>query len=116
MKRVVVLSRLAAIERRSGLIQSEGDLVRLRRALAMKRIITLNGGDEQLSLKNFRVGRVLMVPDFKPEHVHVVDADVARLFFHSEDYYGATIQKLEDSMRALDQALRDPNVRTLLSE
>jgi general secretion pathway protein D len=88
------------------LIQEEGDLTRLRRALALKRIVTLNGGDEQLLLRNFSVGKVLLMPALKEGQVHVIDADVARYFFHTEHYYAATIKEIEDRLTELDAALR----------
>ena len=90
------------------LINDESDLVRLRRALALKRIVTLNGGDEQLLLRNFSVGTVLLMPDLKRGQVHVIDADVARFFFHTEHYYAATIKEIEDRLTELDAVLRGP--------
>jgi len=90
------------------LINDESDLVRLRRALALKRIVTLNGGDEQLLLRNFSVGKVLLMPDLKRGQVHVIDADVARFFFHTEHYYAATIREIEDRLTELDAVLRGP--------
>ncbi|MDY7107639.1 MAG: ABC transporter transmembrane domain-containing protein [Planctomycetota bacterium] len=88
------------------LIQDERDLVRLRQALALKRIVTLNGGDEQLLLRNFSVGKVLLMPELKEGQVHVIDADVARYFFHTEHYYAATIKEIEDRLTELDAVLR----------
>lgn len=90
------------------LIHDESDLVRLQRALVLKRIVTLNGGEEQLRFANFAVGRTLLMPELKAGQVHVADADVARLFFATEHYYAALIQQLERSLNGLDSALRDP--------
>jgi hypothetical protein len=93
------------------LINDESDLERLRRALALKRIVMLNGGNEQLMLRNFSVGKVLLMPELKPDQVHVIDADVARYFFHTEHYYAATVRQIEKRLTELDAELRRPAVR-----
>ncbi len=101
-------------QRHTILIQNESDLVRLRRALALKRIATLNGGLEYMRLRNFSVGKVLLMPELKKGQIHVVDADTARFFFHTEHYYAATLAKIEEDLKALDKMLRRPDVRVLL--
>jgi hypothetical protein len=101
-------------ERQTILIQDESDLMRLRRALYVQRIINLNGGRERMRLATFRVGKVLMLPDLESDQVHVVDADVARIFFHTEHYYAAAINLIKAGLRDLDEALRRPDVRVLL--
>ncbi|MBT8484357.1 MAG: hypothetical protein KJO43_02175, partial [Phycisphaerae bacterium] len=98
------------------LIHDESDLIRLQRAIALKRIVGLNGGPDRLLLRNYTVGKMLLMPDFQQDQVHVVDADVARYFFRTEHYYAATIKRLEDALRSLDSALRDPEVRAILAE
>lgn len=96
------------------LIQDESDLVRLRRALALKRIATLNGGLDYMRLRNFSVGKVLLTPELKKGQIHVLDADTARFFFHTEHYYAATLARIEKDLKALDQMLRRPDIRVLL--
>jgi hypothetical protein len=54
------------------------------------------------------VGKVLLMPELKKGQVHVIDADVARYFFHTEHYYAATIKEIEDRLTELDAALRGP--------
>lgn len=95
-------------QRYSVLIQTPEDVTRLRRALALKRIVTLNGGEGELSLRNFSIGKLLLIPDFKEGQVHVIDAEVARYFFQTEHYYAALIQRIEDRLTQLDAILRGP--------
>ena len=96
------------------LIHGETDLVRLRRALALKRIVSLNGGYEQLLLQNFGVGKVLLMPELKKGQVHVIDAEVARFFFHTEHYYAAAISEIESRLTEVDAELRRSSERGLL--
>lgn len=101
-------------ERHTILIQNESDVLRLRRALALKRIAVLNGGLGYMRLRNFSVGKVLLMPELKPGQIHVVDADTARFFFHTEHYYAATLAKIEKDLKELDEMLRRPDIRILL--
>ncbi|MCK4872339.1 MAG: ATP-binding cassette domain-containing protein [Phycisphaerales bacterium] len=93
-------------ERYTILIHNESDLVRLRRALALKRIVTLNGGAPRLLLREFSVGKVLLMPELKDDQIHVIDADVAKYFFRTEHYYAAMIAEIEDRLTQLDTVLR----------
>lgn len=102
-------------QRHTILIQNDSDIVRLRRALVLKRIAVLNGGIEEMRLRNFSVGKVLLMPELKKEQIHVVDADTAMFFFHTELYYAATLAEIEKQLKELDKSLRRPDVRVLLS-
>ena len=101
-------------ERHTILIQDESDVLRLRRALVLKRIAVLNGGADQMRLRNFSVGKVLLMPELKPEQIHVVDADTARFFFHTEHYYAATLAEIEEQLKELDAMLNRPDISVLL--
>lgn len=101
-------------KRFSIVLNDESDLTRLRRAIMLKKVIAANGGAEQVSLANFSVGKVLLMPETKEGQTHILDADVARLFFHTEHYYSAAIKEIEQSIADLDAALRTPEIRPLL--
>jgi len=101
-------------DRHTILIQNDSDVLRLRRALVLKRIAVLNGGANQMRLRNFSVGKVLLMPELKPEQIHVVDADTARFFFHTEHYYAATLAEIEEQLKELDRMLRRPEISILL--
>ena len=94
------------------LLHSPQDLVRLRRAIVLKRMALLNGGIAEQRLKHFHVGTMLQLPDINPTDIQVIDADVARMFFHTEHYYSATIGSIERTLSALAEAM--PNARRLL--
>ncbi len=86
----------------------EKDLERLRRAIALKRIVQLNGGEASLRLSTFQVGAMLELPDLREDAIHVIDADVARYFFHTEHYYPAALQKIDAAIDVLDELVRRP--------
>jgi len=97
-------------QRFSIILNSPKDIQRLCRALMLKEIVELNGGDESLSLSNFTTGKILLVPKMGTDMVTVLDADVARYFFHTELYYAAIIKKIEDTLKQFDTELMKPEI------
>ena len=67
-----------------------------------------------MRLKNFSVGKVLLMPELKKNQIHVLDADTARFFFHTEHYYAATLSEIEEQLQDLDKMLRRPEIKMLL--
>jgi general secretion pathway protein D len=102
------------IDRFTILIQDPRDIVRLQRAIMLKMIVELNGGEESLSLKNFTIGKILHTPKPGEDTVTVVDADVARYFFHTELYYSAIIKRIEETIEHFDDVLDTPDVQMYL--
>ena len=84
-----------------------GDLDRLKNAVLMKKIISLNAADYILKLKNFTRGRLVRMPTVREKDVELVDADVATCFYHSELYYPALQEALQADYHALREALKD---------
>jgi len=68
-----------------------------------------------MRLRNFSVGKTLLMPELKKGQIHVVDADTAMFFFHTEHYYAATLAEIESRLKELDQTLRRPEIRMLLT-
>ncbi len=93
------------LQRHSILIQNEGDLTRLKRAAIVKQMVELNAADRGLTMDNFRIGKQLLIPTIKEDSTFLIGSDVARLFFHSEQYYPAVEQQLERDVEALRDAL-----------
>ena len=102
------------IDRFTILIQDSRDIVRLQRAIMLKKIVLLNGGEGSLTLKNFSIGKILHTPELEEDSVTVVDADVARYFFHTELYYSAIIKRIEDTIRHFDERIDEPGVQMYL--
>ena len=102
------------IDRYTILIQGPEDIERLQRAIMLKKIVLLNGGEESLSLSNFSIGKILHTPEPGQDSVTVIDADVARYFFHTELYYAAIIKRIEDTLKQFDEAIDDPSVQMYL--
>ena len=92
--------------RHSIVINNPSDLKRLKRALAVKKIVSLNGGPDRLRMREFSDGKVLLMPELKKDMVHVMDAEVAKYFFYTEDYYAAMLQEIQNRLKQLDKVLR----------
>ncbi len=86
-------------------LRNLSDLDRLKNAILMKKIISLNASDYILKLKNFTRGRLLRMPTVREEDVELIDADVATCFYHSELYYSVLEQSLESDYAALKKVL-----------
>ncbi len=97
-------------QRFSIVLNSPKDIQRLCRALMLKEIVELNGGDESLSLSNFTTGKILLIPKMGNDMVTVLDADVARYFFHTELYYAAIIKKIENILKQFDAELKKSEI------
>ncbi|MFK7960909.1 MAG: type II secretion system protein GspD [Phycisphaerales bacterium] len=92
-------------QRSAIVLADESDVTRLKRAIALKQTIELNGGREALTLENFSVGKVLLMPGLEEDTIHVLDRDVARFFAWSEHYYGATIDAIREAIQGVDDAI-----------
>ena len=57
---------------------------------------------------------MVQIPDMLADEFHVIDAGVARHFFHTEHCDPATAQRIERAIAELDQALRRPDIRVCL--
>ena len=90
-------------KRRSIVIHSPSDLMRLRRAVALKDVVDLNNGSETLALDQFSVGQYVLVPEEDPKQVHIIDAEVAEYFYHTEHYYAATLDEIKKSIDILER-------------
>ncbi len=68
-------------------IDSKEDLERLRTAIAVREIISVN--DALLRLDQFRVGRKIVIPQIKEhnDRIFLIDQNVSRYFYQSEFYY-----------------------------
>ena len=96
------------------LLRRADDVDRIKRAIALKRTLQLNGTRQTLNLRNFSIGRLLLMPTIQPDKVYVVDADTAALFFYTEHYYAALRDALEKDLSALRDALKQPGVQKYL--
>jgi subfamily B ATP-binding cassette protein MsbA len=87
------------------LLRDADDLLRLRRAVVLKRTVQLNSSRRSLTLDNFSVGRQLLLPEVTPDKVHLIDAEVAEYFYLTEQYYPALQKRVRDASKALRRAL-----------
>lgn len=89
----------------SVLLRNRGDVERLKIAVLMKKAIDLNTKEEILRLSSFTRGRLLLMPTVKPKDVELIDVDVARGFFYSEQYYQALQQEMDRDISAFRKAI-----------
>lgn len=95
-------------ERAAIVLADPADMQRLRRAIALKRVVKLNGGPQAMDRASFTVGKVLLMPVFEEDAVHVIDREVARYFGWSQHYHGATIEAMRRAMQQVDAELAPP--------
>ncbi len=90
----------------------------MQRAVFIKQILEINGGGgPEASLLKFIPGRIIEIPDIKPEAAHVVGAEVARYFFDSsQHFYAAALQKIESALDELNREFRRPELQYLLED
>jgi Flp pilus assembly secretin CpaC len=97
------------------LLQDPSDLQTLSNAIALKRLIQINGGTQALSLEQMGVGRMLGMPEFGKNQDHLLQSDVARYFYLSQHYYKAFEEDFEEEMSAIDKLLRSGRFNDLIS-
>lgn len=88
------------------LLKDESDLLRLSHAIAVRRLIQINGGKAMIDFDHLSIGRVLSLPEFGEDQNHLLDADVADYFYLSQHSLRQFEQEFESGMMAIDGALR----------
>lgn len=88
------------------LLKDESDLLRLSHAIAVRRLIQINGGKRMLNFDNLSIGRVLSLPEFGEDQNHLLDADVADYFYLSLHSLRQFEHEFEAGMSAIDGTLR----------
>ncbi len=96
------------LKRYTILIQDESDLIRLRNAQAIKRTISVNGGDSFSTISHFLTGQMISIPLINKEQKQLLEATVAQLFFHTEHHRRVFAEEIESAIKAVDAALRQP--------
>ena len=89
------------------LLRRKKDVERLKYAVLMKKTVELNTESQVLQLANFTRGRLLLMPTVKPKDVELIDGEVARAFFYSEQYYQALQHVMEIDINAFRQAIEE---------
>jgi len=99
------------------LIRNEKDLTRLKRAVVLKRTVELNvERGQSLTLNNYSVGRLLLMPAVKFDKVYLIDEETAKYFFYTELYYPAVRREMDRDMQAVKAMLRHPDVTPYLAD
>ena len=96
------------------LIKDKSDLLTLSNAIALRRLVAINGGSAALDFDRVGVGRVLGMPEFGPDQNHFLDSEVARNFYLSQHYLRAFEDDFEESMSAIEKLLRSGQYNDLV--
>ncbi|MCK5804737.1 MAG: type II secretion system protein GspD [Lentisphaeria bacterium] len=96
---------VTGLKRFTVLLRDEGDLLRLKRAIVLRRTVELNASTRQMTLQNFTLGHVLRMPTVKTDKFYLVDRCVAKYFFFTEHYYRAVGYELDKGVAAFDEAM-----------
>ncbi|MEX0653221.1 MAG: ABC transporter transmembrane domain-containing protein [Phycisphaeraceae bacterium] len=95
-------------QRHTILLHTPRDLHRVKQAIALKQTADLNASSRSVRLRDFTVGRQLLLPDIQGDDISVMDSDVARYFFYTEMYYPVLQRELQRGIRELRDALDNP--------
>ncbi len=93
--------------RTSFVVDSRDDLQRLKTAIMVREMISVN--DVLLRLDEFRVGRKIMIPEIQEQaqRIMLIDQDVSSYFYQSEFYYNALKNKLRAYNRGINEVLNE---------
>jgi len=87
------------------LLQNADDWTRLKRAAVLKQVVQLNANAKALSLDNFSIGRLLLMPTIHQDKVYLIDDQTAKYFYYTEQYYPALQKEMTRDLEALREAL-----------
>lgn len=93
--------------RYSIVLSNVDDVRRLMQVIAVKRLMSANGGEAHATLHDYAVGRVITLPDIKLTQNHLLEATVARHFFHSRHAFPAFDAEQERVFAQVDALLKD---------
>lgn len=94
-------------ERYSILLRNVDDVRRLMQVIAVKRLMSANGGEAHATLHDYAVGRVITMPDIKSTQNHLLEATVARHFFYSRHAFPAFDAEQERVFAQVDALLKE---------
>jgi len=103
----------ARFEEYALVINTRKDLDRLKAAIALREVTRVNNFEDVLHLRNFQVGRKIVMPELtgKDERMFLIDEQAAEFFFKSDYYYDALKARMERSYQILDEALASEGER-----
>jgi general secretion pathway protein D len=97
------------------LINDPTDLRRLQLAYATNNTVLNNGGVAAQTFDHFLPGRMIHLQEVSPTWERVLNAQIAQYFFIGTHYYMYFVQEHEKAMRAIEQAMRAPELQPLLT-
>ncbi|NQT20918.1 MAG: type II and III secretion system protein, partial [Planctomycetes bacterium] len=93
-------------------IQTTKDMARLKTCLILKKLLEINNFPEALRVSDFPVGMQILYPNLEDDtshdrRMHVVDPNVAKLFYISDYYYKAFQQVYQAELDKLEELLEE---------
>ncbi len=97
------------------LLKDPSDLHRLQLAYATNNTVLNNGGVAWQTFDHWLPGRMIHLQEVSPNWERVLNAQIAQYFFIGTHYYMYFVQEHEKAMRAIEQAMRSPDIQPLLA-
>lgn len=97
------------------LLKDKSDFLRLSNAIALRRLIQINGGNATVVFDNLGIGRVLSMPEFGGVQTHLLEADIARYFYLSQHALREFEDDFESAMAAIDKLLRSSRFSDIIA-
>jgi hypothetical protein len=98
------------------IIREYDDIVRIKRAILLKRVVQLNANRQALTLGNFAIGRLLLMPTVQEDKVWLIDEETAKYFYYTELYYPSLQKELTRDMEALRAGLQLPEIQEAIKD
>lgn len=95
-------------ERHTLLISNPKDIFRIKNSILLRQTVELNATQKSLTLDNFSIGQNLLLPDINKDRINLIDSNVAKYFFLSDQYYQALRLILDKDIEALQKELETP--------
>jgi len=88
------------------LIKDSSDFLKLSHAIALRRLIQINGGKSTVNFDHLGIGRVMSLPEFGAGQRHLLEADIALYFYLSQHALREFEEDFESGMAAIEKILR----------
>ncbi|MBS3764488.1 MAG: type II and III secretion system protein, partial [Planctomycetes bacterium] len=90
-------------------LDSMEDVERLRAAIVVREMISVNKMQSLLSVNNFKVGRKIQLPQINPDgdRIFLVDHNVSRYHYYTDFYYAAFQNKLRNYYERMREIFKE---------
>lgn len=97
------------------LIKDSSDFLKLSHAIALRRLIQINGGKSTVDFDHLGIGRVMSLPEFGVGQKHLLEADVALYFYLSQHALREFEEDFESGIAAIEKVLRSGKFNDIIT-